>query len=167
MQPVALEPQETSTATMVSLEKPKHHNWYHELVLENRGLVARDHMANERTVLLWIRTGMMFVLFGIMFAQFYRMDVLLTGLTARPSTFEGRQREIQRISKPVGGMCCILGFITLVFGYWRYMHVQYLLRDDYFPATRLLPVIVITINVAILLLLLALDIKMTIDYPVV
>jgi putative membrane protein len=47
-------------------------------VRPNRGSYARDHLANERTYLAWLRTGMTFVALGVAAAKFavFRHGVL-------------------------------------------------------------------------------------------
>lgn len=149
---------------------PPDRHWYDlfrpYVRIANNGLVARDHMANERTVLLWMRLATTFVLFGILFTQYHRMD-----MQTDPDTVEDdlkqRQRTIRRLSRPIGGLCVMLGAVALIMGYYRYIHVQLLLRKDFFPATRLVLMSVIFITTLILMLVLALNIKVTAESPVI
>ncbi|KAK9679371.1 hypothetical protein K7432_016299, partial [Basidiobolus ranarum] len=43
------------------------------LLLENKGSVARDHLANERTFLAWIRTSLSLITVGVAIAQLFRL----------------------------------------------------------------------------------------------
>lgn len=158
-------------------EKVHHHNitppdrhWYDlfrpNVRIINNGLVARDHMANERTVLLWMRLASTFVLFGILFTQYHRMDMQTDPDTVEDDLKE-RQQTIRRISRPIGGLCVMLGAVALILGSYRYIHVQVLLRKDQFPATRLVLLAVIFVTIVILVLVFALDIKVTAENPVI
>lgn len=44
------------------------------LPLENKGAVARDHLANERTFLAWLRTSLAFASIGVAVTQFFRLQ---------------------------------------------------------------------------------------------
>eukprot|EP00403_Amphidinium_massartii_P036138 CAMPEP_0178441108 /NCGR_PEP_ID=MMETSP0689_2-20121128/37275_1 /TAXON_ID=160604 /ORGANISM="Amphidinium massartii, Strain CS-259" /LENGTH=125 /DNA_ID=CAMNT_0020064205 /DNA_START=1 /DNA_END=374 /DNA_ORIENTATION=+ len=41
-------------------------------VVENTGSTARDHLANERTYLAWLRTGLSLLSFGLGAAKFWQ-----------------------------------------------------------------------------------------------
>lgn len=44
------------------------------LRLDNHGAVARDHLANERTFLAWLRTSLAFASIGVAITQFFRLQ---------------------------------------------------------------------------------------------
>ena len=44
-------------------------------LLKNTGSVARDHLASERTLLAWLRTGLGFVALGIAVERFSQLDI--------------------------------------------------------------------------------------------
>lgn len=44
------------------------------LRLDNQGAVARDHLANERTYLAWLRTSLSFASIGVAVTQFFRLQ---------------------------------------------------------------------------------------------
>lgn len=76
------EPSSTS-ATSNSSPKPKQ-PWYvvlasnyHSISLENKGSVARDHLALERTFLAWLRTSLAFASIGIAITQLFRLNTSL------------------------------------------------------------------------------------------
>lgn len=47
---------------------------YHSISLENKGSVARDHLALERTFLAWLRTSLAFASIGIAVTQLFRLS---------------------------------------------------------------------------------------------
>ncbi|KAK7536220.1 uncharacterized protein J3D65DRAFT_409126 [Phyllosticta citribraziliensis] len=55
---------------------------------KNTGSVARDHLASERTLLAWLRTGLGFIALGIAVERFSQLDLSLllapTATVARP-----------------------------------------------------------------------------------
>jgi uncharacterized membrane protein YidH (DUF202 family) len=50
---------------------------YHSISLENKGSVARDHLALERTFLAWLRTSLAFASIGIAITQLFRLNASL------------------------------------------------------------------------------------------
>lgn len=50
-------------------------SWLKTPLLKNTGSVARDHLASERTLLSWLRTGLGFVALGIGVERFSQLDV--------------------------------------------------------------------------------------------
>ncbi|CAH1760671.1 5048_t:CDS:2 [Entrophospora sp. SA101] len=93
------------------------------LVLENRASVARDHLANERTFLAWLRTSLSFISIGIAITQLFRLNL------------NGKKSD-DKVGKPLGLTFVVLGIIFLVIGIIRYFHSQYLMTQGNFPASR-------------------------------
>ncbi|GAA5981054.1 hypothetical protein JCM5350_000026 [Sporobolomyces pararoseus] len=54
--------------------------------LENKGSVARDHLASERTFLAWLRTSLALASIGIAITQLFRLPASTTGTTPAPNT---------------------------------------------------------------------------------
>ena len=77
------------------------------LILENKGSVARDHLANERTFLAWIRTSLNLVTVGVGIVQ-------LLKLTGR------EEGGFNSSGKPIGLCMISLGILFVFFGCWRY-----------------------------------------------
>ncbi|ABN66151.1 predicted protein [Scheffersomyces stipitis CBS 6054] len=116
-------------------------------------------MANERTLLSWIRTAVTFVTFGIMFLQFFRLE---EKSNFKYDIADKKTRTIHGMSRPLAGMCILLGLFTVLFGGYRYFEVQSLLMRSYYPATRLSIAVLILVNVALFVLLFTIDIKISI-----
>ncbi|CAG8491439.1 4473_t:CDS:2, partial [Scutellospora calospora] len=105
-------------------DKSSHKTWIRKkieeynpsLVLENTASVARDHLANERTFLAWLRTSLSFISIGV-------------GVT------DPTHRD-DKVGKGLGIAFIILGIIFLGFGLLRYFNSQYLMTKGHFPASR-------------------------------
>lgn len=78
--------------------------WRNELIAANEGSRARDHLANERTFLAWIRTGLALVVLGLAVGRF---------LTGENATRFG-----------VALILVIGGIVVLCYGTFRYYQVM-------------------------------------------
>ena len=92
-------------------------------VVENRESTARDHLANERTYLAWVRTALGLVGLG----------VLLERLGA------GGERLIT-VAAGVGFIS--FGGLALIYAVTRYLRVSKNLEQGTFPVARRGPVVV-------------------------
>uniref|UniRef100_A0A7S4HWA8 DUF202 domain-containing protein n=1 Tax=Vannella robusta TaxID=1487602 RepID=A0A7S4HWA8_9EUKA len=79
---------------------------------ENVGSTARDHLANERTYLAWLRTCMALIGFGILLAMFSE----------------------ETLSIIAGALFVFLGFFLLIYSVIRYYFVLVLLKHKKFAA---------------------------------
>ncbi|KAI9296094.1 hypothetical protein K502DRAFT_314897 [Neoconidiobolus thromboides FSU 785] len=91
------------------------------LTLENKGSTARDHLANERTFLSWLRTSITLVTVGLAITQLAKMEVI------KSSSYIFW----------VGILYSVMGSIFLVLGLSRYFRVQNQLLQQNFPSTRI------------------------------
>jgi uncharacterized membrane protein YidH (DUF202 family) len=99
------------------------------LVLENKGATARDHLANERTFLAYLRTSLSLLTVGIAVTQLFRMN---------------HDTNLNHTGKIIGlsfGVLSIIfcknNLLTLAFfSLWRYFYTQRLLQSAIFPASR-------------------------------
>ncbi|KAI9488134.1 hypothetical protein BDB00DRAFT_773091 [Zychaea mexicana] len=89
-------------------------------LLENKAAVARDHLANERTFLAWLRTSLSLVTVGVAITQLYNLN---------PSNNAHAGRS-------VGATFVILSIVFLYIANARYFHSQVALTKEHFPASR-------------------------------
>ncbi|CEP08046.1 hypothetical protein [Parasitella parasitica] len=99
------------------------------LYLENTVAVARDHMANERTFLAWVRTSLSTISIGVAITQLFRLD---KDMLKDPAMAD----ELVSIGKPMGMAFMVIGMFCMVFAFIRYFHSQVAMTKGYFPASR-------------------------------
>ncbi|KAI8962712.1 hypothetical protein F5Y11DRAFT_322003 [Daldinia sp. FL1419] len=97
--------------------------------LENKGSVARDHLALERTFLAWLRTSLSFASIGIAITQLFRLN---TSIEPDDRHFQ----TIRHIGKPLGATFIGISIIILLLGYRRYYQGQQWVIKGKFPASR-------------------------------
>ncbi|KAI1810963.1 hypothetical protein GGS20DRAFT_579467 [Poronia punctata] len=96
--------------------------------LENKGSVARDHLALERTFLAWLRTSLAFASIGIAITQLFRLNSsLMDGQSAN---------HFRHMGKPLGITFLGISILVLALGYHRFYQPQQWLLRGKFPASR-------------------------------
>ncbi|KAG1822628.1 uncharacterized protein BJ212DRAFT_1264066 [Suillus subaureus] len=105
------------------------------LVLENKGNVARDHLASERTYLAYVRTSLACASAGVALVQLFT----LSSSTNAHIHDQGRI-DPQRFARPLGATVVLLGLFILVYGesysLVRYFMTQAALLRGFFPVAR-------------------------------
>lgn len=110
-------------------------------------------MANERTFLAWLRTSLSFITIGIGITQLFRLEdksskVLINRFIVE---LDDNSHVITEYGRPLGCLFIILGILTLLFGVSRYFKVQHMLVKNYYPATRLSIIILISLLLAVVI----------------
>jgi len=90
---------------------------------------ARDHLANERTFLAWVRTAVAIVVFGFAIGRF---SIALRQL----STMEGHPARRGGISVWMGASSIVLGVALVVAGLVRYRQTRARLDEGTFQPAR-------------------------------
>ena len=102
------------------------------LSLENTGSVARDHLANERTYLAWLRTSLSFASIGVAVAQLFSLNQAIGG---GGGTSNGSEM-LRRFGQPLGATFIGVAIIVLLLGVKRYFSAQSWMTHGKFPASR-------------------------------
>jgi putative membrane protein len=98
---------------------------------------ARDHLANERTFLAWVRTGAAIVVFGFAIGRFSLAMRQLTALQGHPVRTAG-------LSVWMGSGTIVAGVALVVAGLWRYRKTRVQLDAGTFePAGAVLDLITV------------------------
>lgn len=93
---------------------------------------ARDHLANERTFLAWLRTGVAVVIFGFAIGRFAIAIRQLADMTGRASRSPG-------LSVWFGTAAILAGVLLTLAGLLRYRHTRRQLdAGEFEPAGRLI-----------------------------
>ncbi|KAL8778639.1 MAG: hypothetical protein Q9213_007329 [Squamulea squamosa] len=118
--------------------------WWKDLVdkygtveLDNKGSVARDHLALERTFLAWLRTSLAFASIGIAITQLFRLNTTISrreGL--EPKDPADGSYHLRQVGKPLGATFMGIAIIVLLVGGRRYFESQYWIIRGKFPASR-------------------------------
>jgi putative membrane protein len=86
---------------------------------------ARDHLANERTFLAWVRTSIAIVVFGFAIGRF---AIAMRQLTA----FQGHPSKTTGLSVWMGMISILAGVMMVVAGLARYRKTRALLDEGKF-----------------------------------
>ncbi|KAF1985161.1 hypothetical protein K402DRAFT_313488, partial [Aulographum hederae CBS 113979] len=109
---------------------------YGSIELENKGSVARDHLALERTFLAWLRTSLSFASIGVAVTQLFRLNTSIlqdpsSGTPATPTA-----AHLHHVGKPLGATFIGISIIVLFIGFHRYFESQHYVIRGKFPASR-------------------------------
>lgn len=109
---------------------------YGSLELENKGSVARDHLALERTFLAWLRTSLAFASIGIAITQLFRLNTSLSNPKVSEPTTSGSHLRMRSLGKPIGATFVGISIVVLFTGFHRYFESQHWIIRGKFPVSR-------------------------------
>ena len=105
-----------------------------------------DHLANERTFLAWVRTGIALIGFGLVIAKF-AIFISLINASKQPTG-----------SVRLGELLVLMGAVVIVYGLYDYLTVERMLKSGSFRARTNSHVafiaVVMTLTIALALLVL-------------
>jgi uncharacterized membrane protein YidH (DUF202 family) len=108
---------------------------YGSVSLENKGSVARDHLALERTFLAWLRTSLAFASIGIAVTQLFRLNTSIASKTQQMSQEYRSRRNTGGGNLPYSpfvGQTLDVDHMHEVFGYGSNEDVGSTLLDQLF-----------------------------------
>ena len=97
-----------------NIYRPSTIHFHPALVLQNKGSVARDHLASERTFLAYVRTSLGMASAGVALVQLFTMADLFSKSTGVPLPVVNQ--KLQKFAAPLGLSAIAMSIIVLLLG---------------------------------------------------
>ncbi len=109
---------------------------------EEQKIVPNDHLANERTLLAWIRTGIAIMAFGFVVVKF-------SFFLQQFSYLLGKEVKIYKgHSDVIGILIVVAGVLCFLFSFIQYkLTEKKLLNKTYRPSSKILLALVLTLSI--------------------
>ncbi|MHB1949335.1 MAG: YidH family protein [Gammaproteobacteria bacterium] len=112
----------------------------------------RDHMANERTFLAWIRTGVGIMAFGFVVEKFSLFIKELGAYSQNPHIINSHY-VVKSYSAVLGLTLLILGSVLCLLAFFKYKKIEKQIDEGQFHPTLLLDIMLVISLVLIGILL--------------
>jgi len=104
----------TTDCGRTTFHQPFTRHFCPNLVLQNTGSVARDHLASERTFLAYVRTSLGLASAGVALVQLFTMSGLASGSSGVP--LPAANQRLQKFATPLGLSALGMALIVLLIG---------------------------------------------------
>ncbi len=111
-----------------------------------------DHLANERTFLAWLRSGIATIAFGFVVARF--------GLLLRELNVKGESTITGHYSSIIGVTLTVLGIIIMLVALFNFLHKRHMIDTEQFRPMLVFPIL-LTILTALVGVVLAIYLLLT------
>ena len=114
---------------------------------------ATDHLANERTFLAWIRTGIGIMGFGFVVVKFSLFVKQISAVLGEDGVMPVAEMPSKGYSDAIGILLVLLGAAATLFSYMRYATTKSQLdRGTYYHSSLMIKVVTVIIFLVSLLL---------------
>lgn len=120
--------------------------------IEKRTGGPTDHLANERTFLAWVRTGIALMGFGFVIVKFALFIRQLSSMLVPDKQIPDQGKGYSAV---IGVVMVVLGALMIALSYFRYRNIEKQLNNnDYYPSGWLAATVTFSLIAGAILLVL-------------